>query len=220
MKRILLIIGLAMSLCVAANGQKVVHHNRYAAANEQLAPATGARVVLFGDSITDNWARMRPEFFNEFGFIGRGISGEVTAQMLCRFRADVIDIQASTVVILAGINDIAMNLGDTYDENATFANIQSMVDLCWQNGIRPIISSVLPSYFLRWRQEVTDCLEKVNSLNARLKAYCSRHGITYLDYASLMAGPDGKVKDGLTEDTVHPNDAGYDIMEAALLKVL
>jgi lysophospholipase L1-like esterase len=73
---------------------------------------------------------------------------------------------------------------------------------------------------LRWRTEITDVYEKVCSLNARLKAYCERHGVTYVDYFSAMAGPDGRIKDGLSRDTVHPNAEGYAIMEKVLLDAL
>lgn len=220
MKKILLFVSLLLAPVVAAQAQKVLHLNRYAQANAELPAPEGARIVLYGDSITDGWASQRPEFFSANGFIGRGISGEVTAQMLLRFRADVLDIGASTVVLLAGINDIAQNLGDTYDEEATFANIVSMVELARYNGIRPVLCSLLPSYYLRWRTEITDALEKVQHLNARLEAYCLRHGITYVDYASVMAGEDGKIRDGLTKDTVHPTAEGYALMEKLLLEKL
>ena len=219
MKRLALCL-LLLSLGLGAGAQKIVHLNRYAAANAALPAACGPRVVLYGDSITDGWASQRPEFFASTGFIGRGISGEETAQMLLRFRADVIDIGASTMVLLAGINDIAQNMGDPYVEDVTYANILSMVDLCWQNGIRPVICSVLPSYHLRWRQEVTDTYENVLSLNARLQAYCERHGITYVDYGSVLAGPDGKIRADFSGDTVHPNAAGYEVMEKLLLETL
>ena len=191
MKRLALCL-LLLSLGLGAGAQKIVHLNRYAAANAALPAAEGPRVVLYGDSITDGWASQRPEFFASTGFIGRGISGEETAQMLLRFRADVIDIGASTMVLLAGINDIAQNMGDPYVEDVTYANILSMVDLCWQNGIRPVICSVLPE----------------------------RHGITYVDYGSVLAGPDGKIRADYSGDTVHPNAAGYEVMEKLLLETL
>ena len=208
------------TLSLGARAQKFVHLNRYAAANAELPAPDGPRVVLYGDSITDGWDDQRPEFFAANGFIGRGISGEETAQMLLRFRADVLDIGATTMVFLGGINDIAQNLGDPYNEEVTYANILSMADLCRQNGVRPVICSVLPSYNLRWRPEVTDTFEKVCSLNARLKAYCERTGITFVDYTSVLAGPDGKIRDGLSTDTVHPNAAGYALMETLLLESL
>ena len=194
---------LLLTLGFGAGAQKIVHLNRYAEANAALPAASGPRVVLYGDSITDGWARQRPDFFASTGFVGRGISGEETAQMLLRFRADVIDIGASTMVLLGGINDIAQNMGDPYVEDVTYANILSMVDLCWQNGIRPVICGLLPS-----------------CLNARLKAYCERHGVTYIDYGSVLAGPDGKIKADYSGDTVHPNAAGYERMEKLLLETL
>ena len=220
MKKILMLALALAVLCVSAQAQKVVHLNRYAEANAALEAPVGPRVVLYGDSITDGWASQRPEFFAANGFIGRGISGEETAQMLLRFRADVIDIGASTMVFLGGINDIAMNLGDPYSEEVTYQNILSMIDLCWQNGIRPVICGLLPSYYIRWRTEVTDSFEKVCSLNARLKAYCERHGVTYIDYGSVLAGPDGKILEAYSGDTVHPNAAGYARMEKLLLDTL
>ena len=220
MKRSFLLLTMLLSLGIGAQAQKVVHLNRYAAANAELPAPEGPRVVLYGDSITDVWARNRSDFFAATGFIGRGISGEETAQMLLRFRADVLDIGASTMVFLGGINDIAQNLGDPYNEDVTYANILSMIDLCWQNGVRPVICALLPSYKLRWRPEVTDCFEKVCSLNTRLKAYCERHGITYVDYGQVLAGPDGKILDIYSTDTVHPNDAGYALMEKLLVDSL
>ena len=219
MKRFALILML-LSLGFGAGAQKIVHLNRYAAANAELAAPSGPRVVLYGDSITDGWPRQRPDFFAANGFIGRGISGEETAQMLLRFRADVIDIGATVMVFLGGINDIAQNMGDPYVEDVTYANILSMIDLCWQNGIRPVIGSCLPSYKIGWRPEVTDSFEKVCSLNARLKAYCDRHGITFVDYCSVLAGPDGKIRSEYSGDTVHPNAAGYEVMEKLLLDSL
>ena len=220
MKKIILLFLAFVALCASARAQKIVHLNRYAEANAALEAPTGPRVVLYGDSITDGWARQRPGFFADNGFIGRGISGEETAQMLLRFRADVIDIGASAMVFLGGINDIAQNLGDPYNEDVTFANIVSMVDLCWQNGIRPVICSLLPSYYIRWRTEVTDSFDKVLSLNARLKAYCDHHGVTYVDYCNVLAGEDGKILEAYSGDTVHPNAAGYALMEKLLLETL
>jgi len=44
-------------------------------------------------------------------YINRGISGQTTAQMLLRFRQDVINLRPAAVLILAGTNDIAGNTG-------------------------------------------------------------------------------------------------------------
>ena len=75
MKKALLLLSLLLSLAGTAQAQKVLHLGRYAEANATLEAPEGARVVLYGDSITDGWASQRPEFFQRTGFIGRGISG-------------------------------------------------------------------------------------------------------------------------------------------------
>ena len=209
-----------MLFSLPLNAQKVLHLDRYAAANAALPPAAGSRVVLLGDSITDSWASQRPDFFRDNGFVGRGISGEVTAQMLLRFRADVLDISATTVVILGGINDIAQNLGDNYNEAATLDNLKSMADLARRHGVRPILCSLLPSTHFFWRPEMDGIREKVLSLNARIRAYCAAEGLPYLDYASALAGPEGPILPDYAPDTVHPSAAGYALMERLLLRSL
>ena len=86
--------------------------NRYAAANAEVK--TAPRAIFLGDSITDFWAEYRPEFFSSHNYLGRGIGAQTVEQMLTRFQRDVVDLHPKTVVILAGINDIAQNNGPMY----------------------------------------------------------------------------------------------------------
>ena len=84
---------------------------RYAKANKEL-PAPGKkekRVVFMGNSITEGWARLCPEFFEENHYVGRGIGGQTSYQFVLRFREDVINLQPRLVVINAGTNDAAEN---------------------------------------------------------------------------------------------------------------
>src|SRR5690349_13108902 len=89
--------------------------SRYHQANAALpAPKPDeTRVVLYGDSITEIWARYFDVMFPGKAYIGRGISGQTTPQMLIRFRQDVVALKPRVVVILAGTNDIAGNTGDS-----------------------------------------------------------------------------------------------------------
>ena len=81
---------------------------RYEKANtEVLARDVRPDVVFMGNSITDGWARQDPKFFEENNFVGRGIGGQTSSEMLVRFRRDVIDLNPKCVVILSGTNDIA-----------------------------------------------------------------------------------------------------------------
>ncbi len=83
--------------------------NRYRADNAALGAAAAGeqRVVFMGNSITEGWARYFPTMFAGKPYVGRGIGGQTTPQMLVRFRQDVIALKPAVVVILAGTNDIA-----------------------------------------------------------------------------------------------------------------
>ena len=95
--------------------------NRYAAANAEVTESP--LVVFMGDSITDNWAQMRPGFFSSHNYIGRGISGQTVEHMLARFQQDVIDLHPRAVAIMAGVNNIAGNNGKIdFEDVVAFAD--------------------------------------------------------------------------------------------------
>ncbi len=185
---------------------------RYSAANAQLAPPQPGeqRVVFYGNSITDGWARYFDTMFPNKPYVGRGISGQTTPQMLVRFRQDVIGLEPAVVVILAGTNDIAGNTGPS-TQAMIQNNLISMVELAEANGIRVVLSSVLPAYDYRWRPGLEPA-PKIVALNAWMRDYASTHDVVYLDYHSAMADERQGLGPELSEDGVHPNEAGYRIM--------
>ena len=215
-KTLVLLLGILIPMMASAQNDWP-NYDRYAEANSQVTVAPKA--VLMGDSITDGWPFADPEFFSDNNFIGRGISGQVTNQMLLRFRQDVIDLHPKYVVILAGTNDIAENSGKI-DMDKTFANIVSMCDLAKANGIKPIICSVIPAASFYWRPSVTDAAEKIAQFNTMLEEYAQANKIKYVDYHSAMKDESGGLPRNLANDGVHPTREGYDIMKSLLLKVL
>jgi len=185
---------------------------RYGGANAVLgAPKPGEkRVVFYGNSITDAWARYFATEFPGKPYVGRGISGQTTAQMLVRFRQDVIELKPAVVLILAGTNDIAGNTGPATLEMIE-GNLTSMVELARANGIRPVLSSVLPAYDYPWRPGLQPA-EKIVALNDWMKAYATAHQVVYLDYWTPMADARHGLRSELTTDGVHPTEAGYQVM--------
>lgn len=187
---------------------------RYAAANQALpAPqASRPRIVLLGNSITDVWPKADSAFFasKRYEYVGRGIGGQTSPQLLVRFQQDVLALHPKVVAILAGINDIAENTGP-YDPQATLNNVKSMTELAQANGIRVILCSVLPAYDFPWRKGLTPA-PKVLALNQMLKAYAAQQHATYLDYHSAMADSRQGLPPTLAKDEVHPTLAGYRIM--------
>ena len=194
---------------------------RYREANGVVAaPAKDElRVVFMGDSITDMWAQ--PQFGGFFPgkpYIDRGISGQTTPQMLIRFRPDVLALQPRVVLILAGTNDLAGNTGPMTLE-AIEGNLDSMSELAHANGIRVVFASVLPVHDFGHRADgspivITDRRppEKILELNQWIKTYVAKHGDIYLDYFSAMVDEHGFLKKELSEDGLHPNKAGYEVI--------
>lgn len=176
------------------------------------------RVVFMGNSITEGWSSIRPGFFVGKSYINRGIGGQTTPQMLVRFRQDVINLKPKAVVILAGINDIAGNTGPSTVE-MIYDNIISMVELARANKIKVVLCSVLPVFHLPWRPELKPA-GTVMELNALLKAYANKQNVLYLDYFTAMADDSNGLKEALGSDGVHPNRAGYLVMEPLLEKAL
>jgi lysophospholipase L1-like esterase len=187
---------------------------RYRAENEKVgAPATGEnRVVFMGDSITDNWGRRYGKFFPGKGYINRGIGGQTTPQMLIRFRPDVIALKPKVVVILAGTNDIAGNTGPSSLEDIE-NNLMSMAELAKANGIRVVLSSVMPVCDYIRPQTERRPPAKIMALNAWMKDYAAQNGFVYLDYYPTMLDAKQMLKKEWTGDGLHPNDEGYAAIE-------
>ena len=200
---------------------KLINLDRYAEANAALpAPAKGEkRVVFIGNSITDGWPNAHPDFFKSNNYVGRGISGQTSPQLLSRFRQDVINLKPVAVLINIGTNDVAQNTGP-YNEEFTLGNIMSMAELADATGIKVILSSVTPAGEYPWRKEIKDVPQKIMSLNAKIKAYAKEKGFSYIDYFSVMCDENNALKSNLGTDGVHPNEEGYKIMEATAKKVI
>jgi lysophospholipase L1-like esterase len=219
-KVVFLILLLSVFIVENSFAQDMWGFSRYTEANEKIVlPAKGEkRVVFMGNSITDSWSNARPEFFTGKPYINRGIAGQTTPQMLVRFRADVLNLKPSVVVILAGTNDIAENMGPSkleWIEN----NIISMIQLAQANNIKVVLCSVLPAYDYPWKPGLQPA-EKIVSLNKLLKAVAKKYKLVWVDYFTPMADERNGMKAAYSEDGVHPNVEGYKVMEPLVVKAI
>ena len=229
MKRFtVLAISLLCLTCMGAMAQKKQTHDqfanfkRYEQANKELpAPAKKEkRVVFMGNSITEGWVKIHPEFFKENGYVGRGISGQTSYQFLLRFREDVINLKPKLVIINAGTNDIAENTGP-YDIDITFGNIASMAEIAKANKIKVILTSVLPAAGFRWNKKITDAPNRIEALNAKIKEYAKANKMPYVDYYTpMVTGTERALNPDYSKDGVHPTLDGYIVMEALIKPVI
>ena len=195
---------------------------RYNDANQKLpAPVPGKRRIVFlGDSITDGW-RLN-EYFPDNDFINRGVSGQITSEMLGRFKADVIDLKPAAVVLLAGTNDLARGINILTIEN----NYSMMADLAEKHDIKVIFASLLPvSDYHKdrnpaWEQTQVRPPLLIKALNQWMSTICEQRGCTYLDYYSAMVDQNGQLTADLADDGLHPNSKGYRIMSPLALAAI
>lgn len=182
-------------------------------------PSPGENRILFmGNSITEAWKNFSPSLFSDRSYINRGVSGQTTPQILARFQSDVIDLQPTILIILAGTNDIAGNTGPiTIKEIGD--NIKSMVEQAKSNGIQVILSSVLPVYDYPWNTGIKPA-DKIIMLNEILKNYAEQNKIFYLDYFSSMVDERNGLKGAYSNDGVHPNEEGYKLMTKLVKKAI
>lgn len=172
------------------------------------------RVVLMGDSITDFWRQGDSALFKS-DVVDRGISGQTSSQMLVRFWPDVIALHPRIVQILAGTNDIAGNTGPSSEQDYE-NNIMAMVTLAQAHHIRVILGSMPPANTFWWSPHHYRPAAEIRHLNDWLRGYARASGAGFIDYYAHLATPTGAFRPHLSNDGVHPNEAGYGVMTGLL----
>ena len=244
--------GCCLSLTIRNVAEQMQDWNqlsRYHTSNQELRklPPDPARVVFIGDSITDNW-RLAESFPGQ-PYVNRGIGGQTTPQMVVRMFPDVVALKPAAVVILAGTNDISQATGASTAEMVQF-NLMAMTQMAQANGIKVVLCSILPTDDTpvstgpnaglgrggpppapggarpapRRKNSEMRPPGDIVGLNTWMREYAGKLGIPYVDYYSALVDTDGMLRDGLSNDGVHPNEAGYALMaplvQAALKKVM
>jgi lysophospholipase L1-like esterase len=198
---------------------------RYAAENATVKPPAAGedRVILMGDSITDNLhniQRFGPSFAGK-PYLNRGIGGQVTGQTLLRFYPDVIALQPKAVLIFAGTNDIGGNIGPVPLEPIE-NNLAAMADLARANHIKVIMASVTPVCDVPGKPPMTIGRppETILALNRWIKDYAASHNFVFLDYFAATVDEKGFFRSELTDDGLHPTAKGYEVMNPLAEKAI
>lgn len=176
----------------------------------QSLPRDPNRIVFLGDSITDGWKLT--QYFPDKPYVNRGISGQTTSQMLVRMFPDVINLQPAALILLAGTNDVARNTGPVTAEMIQ-DNFRAIAELAQKHDIKVIFCSLTPiSDYTARKQSERRPPSDILKLNDWIKKYAAEIGAGYADYYSALVDDAGYLKEGLSNDGLHPNDRGYALM--------
>lgn len=194
---------------------------RYATENSKLsAPKAGEkRVVFLGSSRIENWKKFNKDFFDKNpNYLNRGVSGQTSPQMLLRFWEDVIKLKPAVVVFSGGSNDITQNTGLTTLE-AIAGNVETMILLAKANGIKFVLSAEMPTNIYPWNPSIKPA-EQIIELNKLYKALADKYKLTFVDTYSVLVDEQKGLKKALQQDPVHPNKAGYQVLEPLIQKAI
>lgn len=209
---------------VAGTSQKVPRGDwaavcAYHADNARLIAAeVRPRLVMFGDSLVQDWGEHQPALFGD-EWVGRGVRGQGTTRMLARFRSDVIALKPQTVIIIGGTNDLIA--ADTrIGPDQSLANIETLVDLAQANGIAVILTTLPPAQRFSTRPGFVPQVF-VPGLNQRLRELAKRRALVLADFHAALVAPGGATyRPGFSDDGIHPSPAAYRALEPVVRMAL
>lgn len=188
----------------------------------EAAPQVPGRVVFLGDSITDGWDLAK--YFPGKPYVNRGIGGQTAIQMVARMHPDVIHLNPAAFILLAGTNDIAGNTGPETQEMVE-DSIRAMCEMAASHNIKIILCLLTPiSDYTKAKQSVHRPPEDIVSLNHWIESYARDVHAQVADYYTALVDDKGMLRDGDSNDGLHPNAQGYELLapvaEAAIEQAL
>lgn len=178
------------------------------------------KIVFLGDSITNNWYR-NTTFLTDYGFVNFGVSGQTTGQMLQRMKSQVLAAEPDLIVFLGGVNDIAGNQGPVSD-NMIMTNIGTIASMAVEGGSKIVLCSILPINDIYWNKsvDIADARERILAINGMITQLCIDKGYDFCDYYNAMTDGRGGLVQSYSNDGLHPNNAGYAVMQPLVLDAI
>lgn len=200
---------------------------------------TSRCIVCFGDSLTAGFqsptkdnptGRLTPygDWLQELiGTAGQirvsGVCGELTGEMVLRFRSDVLSHHPYAVVILGGTND----LGWKAAPSEIMSNLVKMYAQTLASAAIPVCVTV-PSIRLEGgenspdaRAWLADHLARREQLNGLIQDYATSKRLPCVDLFVATAEPDtGQLAGRYSNDGIHLNTTGYRVFAELVAQVL
>lgn len=152
-----------------------------------------------------------------------GICGEVTGEMVLRFRADVLDRRPQWVIILGGTNDLGWNA----EPAEIMRNLTKMYELARAASIVPVPVTV-PSIRVDMDKDNPEVgswlaahIERRQRLNALIADYAVRKGVPWFDLFTATAEPESMMlAEPYSNDGLHLTTSGYRLFGRLLYEQL
>lgn len=173
--------------------------------------------LFLGDSITDYYDL--DKYYEGLPVVNSGISGNTTEDILNDMKNRVYNYNPSKVFLLIGTNDLI------HDKNVDeiTSNIEKIISEI--NGNKPQAEIYVESIY-----PVNDNLDEdmvnvrdnddIIEINKQVKKYCTDNGYTYINMYDKLLDEDGNFSEKYTDDGLHPNENGYEIITKEIKKYL
>ncbi len=139
-----------------------------------------------------------------------------------RNELDLYDV----IVLQCGINDF---LYQRYDEDFEKCTPQEIADkimkficlICIETGNKGILQSLYPFTQSEGHKEYfNDLTGDICFINEELKKKCKKLNITFIDMHSKLRDKNGDFDSRYSDDGIHPNEAGYQIVYNEINKAI
>ena len=217
---------------VAYEARPRADKNSMAAHQQLLAKKTQGQIDAFfiGDSITRRWGATDPQYrqllanwqMNFFGWNAAnfGWGADLTQNILWRLQNGELDgVNPKIIVLMAGTNNVGKlspaATGDARVEDVT-RGMRMIVDLCREKAPQAtiVIMGITP------RNDNIAVMPIIEAINANLAKFADGRKIRYLSLNGLLADPNGKLHEGMTDpDQLHLAVKAYQIWADALKPV-
>ena len=181
-------------------------------------------VVMLGDSITDFYD-LDKYYGSDKLIVNSGINGNKTSDIINNIRNRVYAYNPSKIFLLIGVNDIL------YDD-ASPEKVISQIDIIAQEikqklpNTKIYIESIYPVNNT-WKNSYDDRVKDENEVNARivetnklLKQYCLDNEYKYINVHSSLVDNNNNLNSDYSNDGLHPNDNGYEVITKILKKYM
>lgn len=176
------------------------------------------RVVFVGDSITDGCDL--DKYYEGLGAINRGISGDTTGGVLNRMKISAYDLKPSLIVLLIGTNDY-QRIPPHKNENILKNYRKILTGFKEKLPDTPVIvQSVYPIADVSFHNHYRYGHGNIEDLNEGIKSLAEEYGYYYADVYSLLVEGEEEMNMEYSEDGLHPNEKGYEVISAYLRPII